>query len=267
MKKVISVAMLIVISSLASGSSIPDFPFVFATGQAEKEMPPDAADVTFYIKTFDEVSSNAVSKVTERSIEVINFLGKQGFGNGSLVTFEISKREVRERKDFEELRILGYDVTRRFELTFDDLSKYDMVASTLLKTDNVSDIRTTFRRKDQKDIEAALLAAACEDAKRNATAMAAGFGKSVGAVHCISKQDFGNIGVVFGLGADAYDSEGRMMYSAVSSDNPPFLFIPATIKFQNQVSVLFTLDDKYSANHGLESTSAPPAAGTLETHP
>ena len=144
MKKVISVAMLIVISSLASGSSIPDFPFVFATGQAEKEMPPDAADVTFYIKTFDEVSSNAVSKVTERSIEVINFLGKQGFGKGSLVTFEISKREVRERKDFEELRILGYDVTRRFELIISSTSPFRSASCRTMSAIRRSAIRSSF---------------------------------------------------------------------------------------------------------------------------
>ena len=243
MKKILVAAMLVVGSALAQGSSIPDFPFVFAMGQAEKDVQPDTAQMTFYIKAFHEVSSNAVAKVTARSIEVINFLGKQGFGKGSLVTYELSKKEVRETKDYKELKILGYEATRRFELTFDDLSKYDLVARTLFKTDDVSDIGTTFGRKDQKDIEAALLAEACADAKRSATAMAAGFGKTIGAVHCISKQGFGNIGVIFGLGADAFDGGDRMACMA-GPDEDAFLFIPATIKFQNQVSVLFKLEKK-----------------------
>ena len=243
MKKVLIPAILLVSISLAYGSSIPDFPFIFTTGQAEKESPPDTAKLTFIIKAFDEISSNAVAKVTGRSIEVINFLGKQGFGKGSLVSYELSKNEVRERKEYQDLKVLGYEITRRFELTFDDLSKYDTVANTLFKTEGVSDISTTFGRKDQKDIEAALLADACADAKRNAAAMAAGFGKEVGAVHAISKQGFGNLGVIFGLGADAYDGGGAM-YCMGSPEEDAFLFIPATIKFQEQVAVLFMLENK-----------------------
>ena len=243
MKKILAVVIVVVGSALAQGSSIPDFPFVFAMGHAEKEVPPDTATMTFYVKAFHEVSSNAVAKVTARSVEVINFLGKQGFGKGSLVTYELSKNEVRERKEYQELKVLGYEATRRFELTFSDISKYDLVASTLFKTDDVSDISTTFGRKDQKDIEAALLAEACADAKRSAAAMSAGFGNTIGAAHCISKQGFGNIGIVFGLGADAFEGGGTM-YCMADRAEDAFLFIPATIKFQNQVSVLFKLEGK-----------------------
>ena len=243
MKKILAIAVVVVGAGLAQGSSIPDFPFVFAMGQAEKELPPDTAKMTFYVKAFHEVSSNAVAKVTARSIEVINFLGKQGFGKGSLVTYELSKSEVRERKEYQQLKVLGYEATRRFELTFDDIPKYDLVARTLFKTDDVSDISTTFGRKDQKEIEAALLAEACADAKRSAAAMATGFGKTIGAAHCISKQGFGNIGVVFGLGGDALGGGGPMFCMGDPAEDA-FLFIPVTIKFQNQVSVLFRLEDK-----------------------
>lgn len=241
MKTLLAIAILIASSALAQVSSIPAFPFVFAMGQAEKEFPPDTARMTFRIKAFHESSSNAVAKVTDRSAEVINFLGKQGFGKGSLVTYELSKNEVRERKEYQELKILGYEATRRFELIFDDLSKYDLVARTLFKMNDVSGIITSFGRKDQKEIEAVLLAEACADAKRDATAMAVGFGKTIGDVHCISKHGFGNIGYIFGLGADVYD--GRDILACRSPpDDDAFLFLPATIKFQNKVSVLFKLE-------------------------
>jgi uncharacterized protein YggE len=244
MKKLLLTTILTVVAVLTHASSIPDFPFVFATGQAEKEAPPDRAKMTFQIKAFHELSSNAVAKVTSRSVDVINFLAKQGFSKGSLVTFEMSKHEVRERKEERELKVLGYEATRRFELTFDDLSKYDLVARTLFKTDDVTDISTEFKRKDQKDIETSLLSQACADAKNSAAAMASGFGKAIGEVFCISKQGFGNIGVIFGLGADAFDSRGGMAYCMATPDEDAFLFIPATIRFQNQVSVMFTLVDK-----------------------
>lgn len=243
MKKILVAAMLVVGSVLAHGSSIPEFPFVFSTGRAEKDVVPDTAKMTFEIKAFHEESSNAVAKVTSLTVEVINFLGKQGFGKGSLVTYELSKNEVRERKEEKELKILGYEATRRFELTFDDLSKYGLVAGTLFKMDGVSDIRTSFGRKDEQQIVATLLAQACSDAKRNAVAMATGFGKTIGPVHCISKQSFGNIGVVFGLGADAFEGGGTL-YCMADRAEDAFLFVPATIKFQNEVAVLFKLEEK-----------------------
>jgi uncharacterized protein YggE len=241
MKKMLVTTVLVISSTLAQGSSIPDFPFVFAAGGAETNVPPDSATMTFYIRAFHETSSNAVATVTTRSIEVIDFLGKQGFDKGSLVTYELSKYEVRERKEDRELKILGYEVTRHFDLTFDDLTKYDLVARTLFKMDNVSDIRTDFGRKNKKEIEAALLTEACADAKRNATAMASGFGKTIGSVHCISKQDLGNLGVVFGLGSDSFRHSVK---ASMDSGRDAFLFIPTFINFQNQVSVLFKLEEK-----------------------
>lgn len=243
MKRILVIALLVAGSAVAHGSSIPDFPFVFAMGQAEKDIPPDTAKMTFQIKAFHETSSNAVAKVTARSTEIINFLSKQGFGKGSLVTYELAKNEVREKKEYQNLKVLGYEATRRFELTFEDLTKYDLVARTLFKTDDVSEISTTFGRKDQKDIEASLLAEACADAKRSAAAMATGFDKTIGAVHCISKQGFANLGVIFGLGADTFSRRERLACMA-GPDEDAFLFIPATIKFQNQVDVLFKLEKK-----------------------
>ncbi len=243
MKMRLATAVVMMSWSLAQAASIPDFPFVFATGRSETNLPPDTARMTFDIKAFHEDSSNAVAKVTTRTAAVIDFLGRQGFGKSTLTSSELGKSEIREKKEDRELKVIGYEVTRSFELIIENLTKYDLVANTLFKMDNVSEISTSFGRKDQKEIEAKLLGTACADAKRNADAMASGFGKKIGTVHCISKQGFGNIGMAFGLGADAFD--GRDMMSCMEvSDEKASLFIPATVKFQNQVSVLFTLDKK-----------------------
>ncbi|HVM60784.1 MAG TPA: SIMPL domain-containing protein [Verrucomicrobiae bacterium] len=241
MKKVLVLTVLVMGSSLAYCSPIPEFPFVFTTGRAEKEVPPNTATMTFSVKAFDEVSSNAVARVTSRSAEVMNFLGNQGFGKSNLVAYELSKQEVRETKEYQVLKILGYDVSRQFELTFDDLSKYDLVAETLFKMDNVSDIRTDFGRKDRKEIEASLVEEACADAKGNAVAMGRSFGRGVGTVHCISQEEIPSIGSRFGF--ETYYGGGIGSYRAVQAPDK-FLFIPANVKFQKQVWVVFKLKEE-----------------------
>lgn len=243
MKKIVAALAILTVATATFAATIPDFPFVFAQGEATVEIEPDTATMTFRIKAFHENSSNAVAEVRNRSVEVINFLGTQGFGKGTLVSYELDKNVVRERKNYEELKILGYEATRRFKLTIDDLSKYETVAKTLFKTDGVSDIETAFGRKDQKKIEGELLASACADARRYAEGMADGFKRDLGDVHCISKFHFGNIGTVFGLGADSYDRGGAMACMS-DPDEDAFLFLPSTITFQNSVAVIFKLKDK-----------------------
>ncbi len=242
------IAVALAIIGVATGSfaaTIPDFPFVFAQGKATVEVAPDTATMTFRIKSFHETSSNAVAEVRSRSVEVINFLGKQGFGKGTLVSYELDKNVVRERKNYKDLKILGYEATRRFKLTIDDLTKYEKVAQFLFRTDGVSDIETTFGRKDQKDIEREVLASACADAKRYAEGMAKGFDREIGAVHCISKYHFGNIGVVFGLGADSYGGgSGAMSSMMADGGEKDFLFIPSTVIFQNEAAVIFKLKEE-----------------------
>ena len=244
MKNIVVTLSALAIATATYAASIPDFPFVFARGEASVEVAPDTATMTFNIKAFDKESSNAVAEVRSRSVEVINFLGKQGFGKGTLVSYELDKSVVRERKNYQDLNILGYEVTRRFKLTIDDLSKYEKVAKTLFKTDGVINIETIFGRKDQKKIEGELLALACADARRYATSMAKGFERELGNVHCISKSNFGNIGIVFGLGADSYNSGGVMACCMQDPDNDDFLFIPSTITFRNSVAVIFKLKEK-----------------------
>lgn len=242
MKNILAILVILSIASTTLAATIPDFPFVFAQGEATINLPPDTAKMTFEIKSFKENSNDAVAEVQNRSVEVVNFLGKQGFGKETLVSYELNKRAIRESKDYQELKILGYQVTRRFELTIDDISKYETIAKVLFKTDGVIDIETRFGRKDQKKIEGELLASACANARRYAEDMAAGFKRQLGEVHCISKSSFDNIGAAFGLGEGSYGGGAEACMAIPDKDD--FLFIPLTITFYNSVAVIFKLKDQ-----------------------
>jgi uncharacterized protein YggE len=239
MKRISFTLALMLTAATCVASPLPDFPFVYAHGQAHTELAPDTAIMTFRVKGFHKDSSNAVGQVRQRSAEVIAFLGKLGFTKEDIVSYELDKSAVRERKDYEELNILGYETTRRFKLTISDLKKYEVVAKGLFKMDNVTNLDTTFDRKDRKNIEADLLAEACKDATRQAESLATGFGNRLGDVFSISTRGFGFLGMEFGLGSD-YSSMDAMR-SINLRDDEDALFVPSTILFENQVAAIFKL--------------------------
>ncbi|MDT8391650.1 MAG: SIMPL domain-containing protein [Lentisphaeria bacterium] len=97
------------------------------------------------------------------------------------------KITVREKKEYQELKILGYEVRRSISVTLRDLERFDTLMKFLLSTDNVIGTSADFDRSDREKIGRELLAAASEDAREEAERLAAGFGVQVQSVYAISE--------------------------------------------------------------------------------
>ena len=248
MIRVIAIIWMLSTTSLTLASTLPDFPFVSAYGQAEIELPPNMAEVTFNLKAFHENPNNAITVIQQRSKELLSFFVEQQVKEEDIVAYELDKNIVRERnKDFQQLKILGYEVTRRFNITLHNLQQYEIFAKKLFSLENVENINTVFERTDEETIKADLLIKAGKDAKQQAERMAKGFDVSVGPVFAISEQGFSDIGTQFGLGREG--REGRKYSLAVEEmplpdEKDEFLFVPSTITFRNSVSALFKLQAK-----------------------
>jgi len=229
--------LLFVIGTYTHASELPDFPFVFAQGQAEIKRPPDIATISFQIEQFDEQAVNALTIVRNRSAELIAFFEAQKINEKDIVAYEIDKRAVRERKDHKKYKIIGYEITRNFSVKLEDLNRYEQFIKKLLSLDNVTNIKTEFDRRDRKQIEADLLVKAGQDARAQAELMAKGFQTEIGSVFAISQRGFQDLWTEFGLkGGYAY---ARLNESDMRKSD--FLFIPSTINFQNTVTVIFKL--------------------------
>lgn len=235
MTRVIAIIWMLSTTSLTLASTLPDFPFVSADGRAEIELPPNMAEVTFYLKAFHENPNNAITVIQQRSKELLSFFVEQQVKEEDIVAYELDKNIVRERnKDFQELKILGYEVTRRFNITLHDLQQYEIFAKKLFSLENVENINTVFERTDEETIKADLLIKAGKDAMQQAERMAKSFDVSVGPVFAISEQGFSDLGTQFGLGRNYYSStksKSRTMESLPDGDE--FLFVPSTITFRN----------------------------------
>ncbi|MFX0201767.1 MAG: SIMPL domain-containing protein [Candidatus Hodarchaeota archaeon] len=220
----------------AHASQLPDFPFVFAQGRGEIEVPPDIATVSFHVEEFNENATNALEVVRNRSAELITFFAEHKIKKEDIVAYEIDKKAVRERKDYKELKILGYEVSRRFSITLRDLSLYEQFIKKLLFLKNVVNINAEFDRTDRKKIEADLIAEASRNAREQAELMAKGFGVQLGSVFAISQRGFQRLATEFGV--MGYEHGVAYKKRMVAKD---FLFAPSTITLQNTVTAIFKL--------------------------
>ena len=225
-------------ASKASASELPDFPFVYAAGQAETEVVPDTAKVSFRVAAFDKEPERALAVVEERSRDLVSLFAKYGIDKRDVVAYELGKRTIRETKNYTQLDILGYETDRRFSVTFRKLEEYDRLIAALFDLKNVSDIHTVFDSSRRTTVETELVAKASAKARQHADALAKGFGHAILSVFAITTSDMGfaYLSRHYGLGEAAFSSmKGEAPLSTST------IFVPSTIKLQKTVTAIFKL--------------------------
>ena len=239
MRNMIRLLVIAATATVALAEDIPTFPFVFATGEASTQLPPETAHVSFSVKVSDKTSTNAINIITQRSKDVLTFLADQRTKSEDITAYEIEKDEVRDRKDNQPPEILGYDLNRRIAVTVRDLTTFDPIVKRLLAMDNVVDIQVSFDRTDRERLQADLLAKAGKDARDHADKLAKSFGTEVDSVFAISQRGFAHLGKEFGLSSD--EVYYRYLPTYALPDQDKMLFVPATIKFNAGVNAIFRL--------------------------
>lgn len=239
MKQMLAAIMLAGTVATATAEDLPTFPFVFVTGEASTQLPPETAHISFSIKVFDRTPSNAISIITQRSKDVLTMLSDQKTKSEDITAYEIEKDEVRDRKDNQPPEILGYDLRRQIAVKLRDLTTFDPIVKRLLATDNVVDIRVSFDRTDREKLQAELLAKAGNNARDQAGKLAKSFGTGVESVFAISQRGFAHLGKEFGLSTE--DVYYRFLPTFALPDQDKMLFVPATIKFNAEVNAIFRL--------------------------
>jgi hypothetical protein len=241
MNRMIALLGLISAVPVVQASPLPDYPFIFVHGEAEAKLAPDIARVSYRIKASDKTSINVLSVIEACSLETLTILATNGIKKEDVVGFEVEKNAVRKRdkETYEELEIIGYNMNRRIEFTLRDLSKYEVVISHLLKSPNVTDIKTEFDRTDRSKVEEKLLADAISDAKHKADLMAKGSEQRIKGIKAISQLGFNILGETFGFGNFGYDSD---LLSIKSPPERELLFIPATIEFRSRIFLIYELE-------------------------
>jgi uncharacterized protein YggE len=223
-----------------AASPVPDFPFVTVSGRAEVEVAPDKATVTFTMLVHDVDPEAASGALNERLKTLVEGIIGLGVDKGAVVADDLNKNSVRERdENRNELKILGYDVSRGVQVTIEDIANYNKVISLIMKTKNVTSVSSKFDTRKRDELEAELVGKACADAKRKALLMCKGTGAELGDVFAISDRGFESIAGNFGFEFGMVSAGGGELLGPAPEDAP--VFIPAKIEIEGWVEVLYRL--------------------------
>lgn len=231
------------ISAASLASSLPDFPFVTVQGTASKELPPDRADVSFTIETFDEKAETADRILADTTVAVLNVLSTLNIPDSAITAYEISKYTKRERGDnYQGLAILGYEMSRDFTVELDNIDNYAPLFEALMKMQNVADVDSNFSVSNADEITLSLISAAAANAKAKAQTMAAGLDVKLGKVFAFNDSgSFDNFFASFGV-KQRFRSGAFEMSVSGSRQRSTTVFIPQTIELSKTVNVIYRIE-------------------------
>jgi len=238
MRSILLATAIVLLASGRATAQLPDFPFIYAQGEAKLEVAPDTAILSFTIQSFEAEAGAASKIVADRTTEVLKVCEQQGIPAADLAAYELGKRAVRKQSDnSESLEILGYEISRTFQITIRQLDKYPQLVSAIATMPNVTDPETSFDIAAREKVEAELVGQACAKAREQAELMAKGAGATLGPIHAVSSTSFGNLQGRFGF---AYGG----MSGASSAGPEPSLFVPSTITITETVFAIYRLEAK-----------------------
>lgn len=227
----------------AHASNLPDYPFIHVGGEGFLRVMPDMGEIDFDISAFDADTNAAVAVVQARVAEVQALLAEQGGDPGKDTEAEVSfrdmRKEMRKSANPDPNAAPEYEIRSAVHVVVRDLSKWRAIMQGLLDKPNIDHMSTGFGKSDRLQTEQELTAAAIKDAQRRAAAMAAGFGKKVGAVTAISSGQLRNLTNAVGLlPVDFYNNRTRG--TAANSAEKDFLSIQS-LQWTQTVDVIFRI--------------------------
>jgi len=237
----VAISFIVVLTvSITLGSPLPDYPFVFADGQAKEAIHPDICKISFSITVRDKNTTNCLKQVKARSLEALSFLAKHGIPKEQIVGHEIDKDVIKNYDSQDKLHFLGYEMSRHIEFTLKTLEKYEALMSEFMKITDLVDIESNFDRTDRMEIESRLLSKAVENARSKAELIAKGANQKIVRLRAISQSGFYNFAERFGLGNVEYN---HRMYSMSDSSDNELLFVPSVIEFRNSINVVYEVTE------------------------
>ena len=239
--KILGYIFLLALSSNAYSSSIPDFPFVTVTGESTRKVAPDNAVINLEVITFAKESLIANNDLNKTVQDIFTILKQSNVGTNAITSYEIRKetKRAREKNGYNNLDILGYELSQIFEIKLDSLEHYSAITSELIKTNNVKSIASQFDATNRETIEIALITEAGEKAKLKASQMALGLGVKIDSVFAINDSgSFKSFFATFGL-----DSDRGLTFNMAQSSSTSSMFIPKHIEISKSINVVYKLED------------------------
>jgi len=220
-------------------SDLPQFPFVYVSGKAAREVPPDTASIRFRLKTYHADVEKALLLQSSAADALLSYAAKLALKAETITAEPVEKSLVRKRTERDEsAEILGYNTARTVRIELRELKRFTELMEFLYRQPHLEDLSVTFGSTEEAGILRDLTIAACSDAKTKAEYLSAGFQRKLGNVRAVSESGVSSLGGIVLREADQ-SAEARYRGLTMVRD---FRVIPSTIAFHKQVFAVFALE-------------------------
>ncbi|KGF83104.1 hypothetical protein IA69_02425 [Massilia sp. JS1662] len=236
-----AVLVLLLASSGAGASSLPEYPFVHVTGSAFLTVVPDIASLDFEIVVTDADPAAARAVLEARVGEVRDLAQQLGIGADDLVV-----REVRQGIRKEERAANGapvYELRCDVHINVRNVANWAALAGGLLGKPNLDGFATSFDRSDMDTIHDELVTQAIQDARRRADVMAAAGGRRVGGLMGATADALKNLSTAMGLERAEFRRDGGGGRARAQDVDREQLLAVTALKLRQPVDVIFRLEN------------------------
>lgn len=245
MARTASLICFLLLASTAYAAAIPDYPFVFVTGESEAHVAPNIVACSVTVRAFDTDPAKAQKLVDRRLQDLLAFLGERKVASEDIEAYDIQKEMLaNDSSDPGRVTIRGYSISRAVNFKLRDIALWPEVSALLLSTENMDDLRVNFDTTDRNSIAADLIVKAAADARSKASQLAQSFGRPLGAPVAISQDSFGYIDQRLGFGGGGGSANSAAPSSVILGNAPAknAMLSPSTIPIYARVNAIFKLE-------------------------
>jgi uncharacterized protein YggE len=200
-------------------------------GEAEVEVAPDRADVSFSVEASEKTLADAERAVTEGTAKLLKLCESLGIPKNQVRSAQLNVHPQYDGGVISNRpRIVGYRVSRQVDIDLRDLTRLGKLLQGAVETaaNRVSGVGFGSTKKDEH--QRAALALAAEDARANAEVLARAMGVKLGRLHTLSASESGGgPPEMYQMRAKAASMDAEQTYQA------------GEIKFQASVMAEFDL--------------------------
>lgn len=223
--------------NFAQASSLPNYPFIHATGEASLRLRPDIGEIDFELTELSVDPKLTLSMMEKSSADVMELLASYAVDINDIEAAEIKKyvSAVEYLETSETAK--KYRLMRHFRVVVRDIQKWNSIVTNLLAKPYLGNFSISFGRSDMDRIQADLVMMATSNAKENAKRLAQGLSVRLGVANGASQSPLKSVSTLLGL-------DGSVQREEIAIENKPIakeFTVPMWLKFKQNVEVVFRI--------------------------
>jgi uncharacterized protein YggE len=227
MKRLVLLACLSLPLPLFAEGGLPDKPYLYVEGNAAIQKPADMVTLRFDLVGRNPDQAKANQEVQAKASKTLALLSDKKIGQNDIVAEDIQSQPQFESDDSgrKKGKIIGYSVTRRFNVKVRDLAAFPKLVNELIGIPGTEFTEIAGGLTNEKEMNEEIRLKALGNAREQAEKIAKGMNVTIDSVFAISSKPFPQI--LSTMFSSEYDevSRGRV----VVTGEPEYLLGPMTV--------------------------------------